>query len=217
MRAHSHTLTLIPTGYTCGSNLLWVPNLVLMTKPVPVDMGTDPSWGRIRVSTGTPMQLPTLVDHENAHSLVSAPVQAVEDNMKALGVSISASRMPVPCSQSHNGSNCCTSHHPTKCCKTASIFLDIFAKEGDTDEDEDEDTDEVVVAHSNLATQVLPAGHAHYDQDVQCIVACYEERPPPKTQSLLVPLEPHHLVLPEAQESRLYIVDFLSSMCPHFY
>jgi hypothetical protein len=156
--------------------------------------------------------LDALVDHGNAHPLVSAPIEAVEDAMKALGVSISASRMPVPPPQNCNGSNRRTSHRLTKCRKTASIFLDIFAEEGNADEDEDEDEDEVVVARSNLTTQVLPARHAHYNQDVQHIVACYEERQPSKTHSSLVLLEPHHLVLPKVQES-VYILWISRQVC----
>ena len=99
---------------------------------------------------------------------------------------------------------------PTKRRKTtmASIFLDLSADEEDEDEDEEDEED---VARSNIAPPVLPAGRAHFSDHVQHLIARYEERHSSTALTSVVPLESHHIPLPEAQETRLYLVEFLTS------
>ncbi|KAG6373938.1 hypothetical protein JVT61DRAFT_6100 [Boletus reticuloceps] len=158
---------------------------------------------------------------ENSAPLpVPAPVRVVKDPMEVLGVSIGALHMFVPPPHSRpKDSNRRAPSRTSRClakhCKTSSIFLNISASEGHKDEDEDEDEDEDV-ARSNFPLQVLPAGQAHYTQDIQCIIARYEEHQPPTPLSLALPLEPHHPALRAVQGVRLYIVEFPTKTIVNF-
>ena len=151
-----------------------------------------------------------LADNSGVTPPTSSTVQVVEDTMEALGVSIRASCMLVLPSRNPKApsrrSPSPRSHPPTKRCKTtmALIFLDLSADEEDEEDKED-------VARSNIAPPVLPTGCAHFSDHVQHLIARYEKRHSSTALTLVVPLESHHIPLPEAQEMRLYLVEFLTS------